>query len=255
MKCFALLFSAGAIAAMATTAVSAQDVGSTVANANRLMAPARVLACSVTQDHSVIGGTAMTVTFLNETNGPVTIYWLDYQGRHIAYKTLLAGQNAHQPTYAGHAWIVTDSAGNCLGYLLAGQQSFLQVGSVATPFVPHQVDSCTVTQDYSLNSDTATTIRFVNQTNSAVSVVWLDFAGNRVPYATLPAGQSLTQPTFATHPWEVLSPSGKCLGFLVAGQGSTLTVSNCAAYILLDSRGSGNSGGLSNPAQALFASL
>ena len=53
----------------------------------------------------------------------------------------------------------------------------------------------------SLNSDTPTLVRFTNATCTSVSVYWLNFAGERVLYATLDPGASYVQPTCLTHPW------------------------------------------------------
>lgn len=56
----------------------------------------------------------------------------------------------------------------------------------------------------SANSNTPSTIEFVNATCETLSVYWLDFNGAAVLYATLPAGGVNVQPTYVTHPWLVV---------------------------------------------------
>jgi hypothetical protein len=67
----------------------------------------------------------------------------------------------------------------------------------------------------SLESVTATSIRFVNQTDITVDVYWLDLDGQRVKYATLAPGETLDQATFLTHPWVVTNTAGTCLGIFL----------------------------------------
>ncbi len=55
----------------------------------------------------------------------------------------------------------------------------------------------------SVNSDVATRLTFVNQSNHSVRLYWLNFEGQRVLYTTIDAGQTLLQGTFVTHPWVI----------------------------------------------------
>ena len=57
----------------------------------------------------------------------------------------------------------------------------------------------------------ATTIVFDNQTSELRYVYWLDYAGQRVLYATLGPGQSATQQTSAGHVWVVTDEESRCL--------------------------------------------
>jgi hypothetical protein len=78
--------------------------------------------------------------------------------------------------------------------------------------------NCTITQARSLESTTASSITFDNQSGTTVSIYWLDFEGNRVSYFTLPAGQSYVQPTWLTHPWVAVNDSNECLGYTISDQ-------------------------------------
>jgi hypothetical protein len=79
----------------------------------------------------------------------------------------------------------------------------------------------------SLNSDTPTSITFINKTSETVYVYWRNFDGERVLYNTLPAGDSYLQLTFVTHPWIIIGESGECYGiFLPTVSAATVIVSS-----------------------------
>ncbi len=58
----------------------------------------------------------------------------------------------------------------------------------------------------------STSVAFYNQTSEALSIYWLNYDGQRVFYAALPAGENYEQQTYVSHPWLILTPSGQCLG-------------------------------------------
>lgn len=65
-------------------------------------------------------GPDTTVTFVNETDAPVQVYWLNYAGERVLYHPGLgAGSSYLQPTFASHPWVVTDAAGECLAVFMA----------------------------------------------------------------------------------------------------------------------------------------
>ena len=57
---------------------------------------------------------ATSVTFVNTTQEPARIYWLNYKGGRELYKQLRPGKKFKQDTYATHPWVATDSEENCL---------------------------------------------------------------------------------------------------------------------------------------------
>ena len=74
-----------------------------------------------------------------------------------------------------------------------------------------QLSSLPLSQSLELksqNSDTPTNITFTNATCDPVLLYWIDFDGNRVLYATIPAGESYVQNTYLTHPWVVTNALG-----------------------------------------------
>ena len=59
-----------------------------------------------------------TVTFINHTERPMKVYWLNYSGERELYLTLEANQTVVQQTFVNHPWVVTDSANQCVGIYL-----------------------------------------------------------------------------------------------------------------------------------------
>jgi hypothetical protein len=68
----------------------------------------------------------------------------------------------------------------------------------------------------SLSSGEPTVVAFDNRTSSDLSVFWLDFQGKRTPYGQIPAGDRMSQKTFATHPWLLARPNGTTMAIFVA---------------------------------------
>ncbi len=53
----------------------------------------------------------------------------------------------------------------------------------------------------STSGDFETTIKFVNKSERAVKVYWIDYDGNRKLYGTVKDGESYEGKTYLTHPW------------------------------------------------------
>jgi prepilin-type N-terminal cleavage/methylation domain-containing protein len=76
---------------------------------------------------SVTGTKKAEVTFLNQKNIPVKVYWLDYSGARVHQFDLTPSQKVKVKTYSTHSWVVTDSSQTCLGIFTAEDKN-----SVAT---------------------------------------------------------------------------------------------------------------------------
>ena len=69
--------------------------------------------------HLASGATTRTgppteLHIVNRTRGPVSVYWMDFEGHRKLYGTLPPGGELPQSTYAGHVWVVTDGADRLL---------------------------------------------------------------------------------------------------------------------------------------------
>jgi dipeptidyl aminopeptidase/acylaminoacyl peptidase len=78
-------------------------------------------------------GDETTISFHNQTEREVQIFWLDTEGERRPYGTLGAGASRDQHTFAGHVWIVTDSSGNVLAAFEAGEAATNAEISDASP--------------------------------------------------------------------------------------------------------------------------
>jgi uncharacterized protein (TIGR03437 family) len=65
----------------------------------------------------------VTLQFVNDTSGLISVYWIDFNGFQEFYMALAPGASFYQPTFSSHIWLVTDSAGQCLGVYIAGTTS------------------------------------------------------------------------------------------------------------------------------------
>jgi hypothetical protein len=66
---------------------------------------------------------ATAVTFVNRSDEPVKIYWLNFQGRRKLYQYLPPGGRHTQQTFIGHKWLITNLAEQCIGIFDAAPQS------------------------------------------------------------------------------------------------------------------------------------
>ncbi len=67
-------------------------------------------------------GVEISVTFRNETNRPIHLFWLDGQGDQKLYSTLEIGEVHQQHTYTGHIWLIIDEIGQKFGVYEASLQ-------------------------------------------------------------------------------------------------------------------------------------
>jgi len=73
------------------------------------------------------------ITFVNHSDSPVKVYWLNFRGERILYKSLSPGDQLDQQTFIGHNWLVTTSTEQCIGIFETVPQSFVDAesGSIA----------------------------------------------------------------------------------------------------------------------------
>jgi hypothetical protein len=152
------------------------------------------LSCSLEPTLQSIEGTVQTsIQFVNNTAGPVNIYWINYQGQRVFYRggpfaALAAGQSYVQGTFITHPWIVTDVANNsCLGIWEPTESAGTAVITGSPSFVAPQAPTNLVAQA---------------QAGPPVSVVlnWNASASNNV------VGYNVYRATMAAGPFSKLTP-------------------------------------------------
>lgn len=67
---------------------------------------------------SIASDRPATLVFRNERRRPVVVHWLDFNGERQTQARIPPGGEMVQPTLAGHPWLVTNPAGQCLGIYL-----------------------------------------------------------------------------------------------------------------------------------------
>ncbi|MHC4997054.1 MAG: VHL beta domain-containing protein, partial [Planctomycetota bacterium] len=65
------------------------------------------------------GGAETRIVFVNRLDRPVTIHWVSGSGEPRGYGEVAPGEQRDQHTFAGHVWLVRDTAGESLGYYAA----------------------------------------------------------------------------------------------------------------------------------------
>jgi len=68
-------------------------------------------------------GAETSITFLNRTDGPVDVFWVDAEGQRRRYAAIDSGGQHRQHTYAGHVWLVVNKAGAVLGVFTATEEA------------------------------------------------------------------------------------------------------------------------------------
>ncbi|WP_106389997.1 VHL beta domain-containing protein [Enhygromyxa salina] len=56
-----------------------------------------------------------SITFINGSGEIRKTYWLNYQGKRVAYATLAPNEEDSKTTYLSHPWVVTDADDSCVG--------------------------------------------------------------------------------------------------------------------------------------------
>jgi dipeptidyl aminopeptidase/acylaminoacyl peptidase len=67
-------------------------------------------------------GQAARIRFVNHLGEPIEIFWIDTQGGRRDYGRVPSNDTRDQNTYAGHVWLVTDTAGATLGVFEASEE-------------------------------------------------------------------------------------------------------------------------------------
>jgi dipeptidyl aminopeptidase/acylaminoacyl peptidase len=66
-------------------------------------------------------GEETTITFVNHTDGPMKLFWIDPGGKRVEYGSVDPGQTHEQNTFAGHVWLITNEAGRRLAIFEAAE--------------------------------------------------------------------------------------------------------------------------------------
>lgn len=181
----------------------------------------------------------------NKLEKVLLVYWVDYDGALVPYMQLNIGEAREQATFATHSWLVTDESLKSILIFKAGARqmehivispALAQTFSANTPrastavssppplsgfeFLPNEWQFLKVEnlgQVKAFSGLCTTSFKIENTTNEDMTVYWLNYEGESVPYMKLEPGESQEQQTYATHPWLVQDDNGRNLLLFVAG--------------------------------------
>ena len=77
---------------------------------------AKAAACHITLKHSVGGGAATKVRWVNDAPTTVGVYWLNYTGFLVYYESIAPHASFSQTTFRSQAWVMLNGAFNCVGF-------------------------------------------------------------------------------------------------------------------------------------------
>jgi len=72
------------------------------------------------------------ITFNNQLNVPVDVYWISYSGERVFYQRLRAGASYIQPTFMTHPWLIVQAG--------TGGTTARGSGTLITAFLPATPD-------------------------------------------------------------------------------------------------------------------
>jgi dipeptidyl-peptidase-4 len=67
------------------------------------------------------------IKFVNRLNEEVDVFWIDPDGKRVAYGRLRAGESRSNHTYAGHVWLTTSRDGSIIAVFQAGEAAGLAI--------------------------------------------------------------------------------------------------------------------------------
>ena len=72
--------------------------------------------CHITLTHSVGGGAATKVRWVNDRTGPIGVYWLNYTGFLVYYESIAPHASFTQSTFLSQAWVMLNGSFDCVGF-------------------------------------------------------------------------------------------------------------------------------------------
>ena len=156
--------------------------------------------------------TAATLHFVNLTPKDLELFWLDFGGERHFYATIGAGREVTQATFLTHPWLVATPHGRGLAvFRPQGRDSTVLIDPMVAPKLPAAARGLRSTR-----GDRPSTLRFLNPTDSAVDLFWIDYHGNHQSRGQIAPHSELSQPTYSSHVWLVSNRNGKGQAVFVA---------------------------------------
>ncbi len=81
--------------------------------------PQRTTDATVSQRRTRQNGPESAITFVNTLETEIRLFWLNHEGRRVAYGTVPPGDTHRQHTFAGHVWLIVNHQGTELATIEA----------------------------------------------------------------------------------------------------------------------------------------
>ena len=173
---------------------------------------------------------AVSLNFNNQTAGEIHVFWVNPDGREIAYGTIKQGATSPQSTFAGHTWVVRSAAGQVLARLTADRSREIRIGGPAAmvPIQPIAPAQPMPAPAQPAAADPApqgpVTLQLVNQTSADVHVFWVNGEGREMAYGVIKPGASQEQPTHAGHTWAFRTARGELISRTTADRSREVNI-------------------------------
>ena len=166
---------------------------------------------------SLNSSTGLPVTFDNETDQLVELFWLNFQGNEVSYGTIAPGASKGMYTYATHPWIARGKNNAAVQLHLDGDDTFVPEDGDQGRII--HIDEADVYRSY---GGAAVPVTFKNESSQAIELFWHNYQGELRSYGQIAAGATMAMNTYATHPWSAIG---------VQDAGVDMSVNNASVYV------------------------
>ena len=165
-------------------------------------------------------GAKITLFIRNDTRDLVKLYWIDEKGDRIHYFDVRPGTVTRQGSWENNAWLVLDKDSRALGlYRCTAKNGTITVNADTLVAAKKDLVRIDPKKEKNLKSppdEKEVVLAIRNTRETAITIYWIDYDGNRVHYYDLGAGTEFDQITFEGHYWVMVDSAGKALGIYVA---------------------------------------
>jgi hypothetical protein len=74
----------------------------------------------------------------------------------------------------------------------------------------------------SLAESSSTSLMFRNESQTTISLFWLNYEGKRIFYSNVQKGAQYSLATYISHPWVVVDKQGRCLELVLPGKSTAI---------------------------------
>lgn len=167
----------------------------------------------------VVAQDGVTLTFNNQTQDNLKVFWVDRDGNEKAYGEIKPGESRNQDTYAGDTWVFRVGRGNTLLVRYTARRSDTlwidAKGNIVAGEKPPRVETPRPIAPAG-GAPANVTLILKNESAGEVKIFWVDPNGKEVAYGSLRSGTSSSQATSPGHNWVYRSAESAVVGRVTA---------------------------------------